>query len=303
MNKFKISCLIPVLFLLLAPLPACAQQTHSLNDELLYRLNFGTPDEVKLLLDKGANPNAVSTTGDYAIAVAIDRDDGDAAQFIQLLLSKGANPNMRDKSGLYPIVAAIMNNRPAAAFALIAGGADYHVKSPNGRSLVEIATQNHAPELAKTIQDKLDEEARHEADMRTPERFKMIVHQYVFDSCTYQYWSYVLSSRQEPDKEAQINKQITDAKTDLINLAEQMQKYYPNTPQADLKNVADDAAQKIFNALDALWSNGNRRNQGVGTADDANARCQKISTAINVDFASPALNAPASGTAPTAPTR
>lgn len=291
MHKFKIRCSIPVLLAFLAALPTNAQQPHySLNDELIYRINFGSPDEVKLLLEQGANPNATSSTGDYAVSVAVDRDDADAAQMIQVLLSKGANPNMRDKSGMYPLVSADMNNKTAAATALIAGNADYHVVSPNGKSLVNIARENNNQQMEKLIQDKLDEETRHDAEMRNPERFKMIVHQYVFNSCNYQYWSYILGSRQEPDRDTEINKQIADVKTELLSLAEQIQKYYPNTPHDALKRVADNAAKQVYDALDGMISNGNRRDHKVGTTDDANTRCQQISNGVNVDFVPAAMN-------------
>ncbi len=286
MGKFKRRCRLITALLIFFTAHAYAQQPpYSLDDDLIYRINFGRVDDIKILLDKGANPNAVSNTGEYAISVAIGRDDEQSAAIVKALLDKGANPNVYDRSGLYPIVSAVLNNKPEIVTDLIDKNADYHIKSPSGRTLLEIARENHDQDIIKILQAKFDKEKELADRERSPEKFKGIVYRYVFDSCAYQYWHFVLGSRQESDRDKEIQGKIDQVKSDLSNLVQQLQTYYPKTPQEDLKRVSDGAAKKIFGILDAMISNSNRRSQGVGSADDANSRCKKIADDVEVDFA------------------
>lgn len=284
LSNFK-RCILILTIFLVAPLVAAQQSGYSLNEELFYRINFGRAADVKILLDKGADPNAVSNIGEYALLVAISRDDAETAPIVKALLDKGANPNVRDKSGLYPIVNAAQNNRTGIVADLLAKGADFHVKSPDGRTLTDIATANHNMEMAKLIQAQIDKEAANAASLRSPDRFKQMIKTYYFDSCLYQYWSFFLGSRQSPDQDQDTKAKVEHVKTDITDIAGQIQKYYPFTPAADLQRISSDAAQKIYEILDAMVSNSNRRNQGVGREEDANVRCRKILDSSNIEFA------------------
>ncbi|MEI7669831.1 MAG: ankyrin repeat domain-containing protein [Pseudomonadota bacterium] len=286
MNKFKI-CIFSIILLITFSSFAkvyAAKQEYSLDEELLYRINFGRTEDVKVLLDSGANPNALSKTGEYALTVAIGRDDSEAVSIVKTLLDKGANPNVYDKSNSYPIVSAVLNNKTEMVSYLLAKNADFHVKSINGRSLLDIAKANDNKEIIKMIQEAFDKEAAFAASLHTPERFKSIITKYVFDSCAYQYWNFVKGSRQMEDKSSEIDDQIQHVRLDIANMIEQIQKYYPTTPSGDLQRIANDASQKIFDILDAMISNNNRRQNGVGTDADLNKRCQKIVDSINIEF-------------------
>jgi hypothetical protein len=270
--------------LLLAHAAFAQQGRYSLNEELFYRINFGRADDVKLLLGRGANPNAISSTGEYALTVAIGRDDDEAVLIVRALLDKGADPNIYDKMNPYPIVSAVVNNKAQIVADLLAKGADFHVRSQNGRTLIEIAQANNNEDIRKMLQDQIDKEAAATAALRTPEKFKEAIHRYVYGSCNYQYWNFVLDSRQDPDKDQDTKTRIARARLDLSMLIEQIQKYYPNTPSADLQRISTDAAQQIYGTLNDMVSNQNRIKQGVGTDADANTRCHKISDAVQIDF-------------------
>ncbi len=290
MKKCKVFWLTILSLLFFAAVPAMAQEvSYSLDDDLIYRINFGSIDDVRILLGKGANPNTVSTTGDHALNIAVGRDDDESAPIVKALLDKGANPNLPDKSGTSPLVNAVVDNKTTIVSYLIAAGADYHVKSPNGRTLVEIAQQNDNHDIAKLIQDRLDAEKQGANPVHTQEEFKRLVHQYVFYACSYQYWDFVLGSRQNPDKDKEINTSIGNIKADLTSIAGQLQNYYPNTQQTSLTSVADNASQQIYTTLNNMVSNRNRESQGVGTKNDADARCQKLSDQVTIDFAPSAL--------------
>jgi len=276
--------IIFILFLLFIPTFSSAAG-YSPDEELIYRINFGSSEDVRLLLEKGANPNAITNTGDPALSIAVYRDDAEANGIVKVLLEKGANPNTIDKSRYYPIVLAVKNQRAEMVAALFAKGADFSVKSPDGKNLIDIAKAGGNLEIIKMVQTEVDKEAARAAALRTPERFRENMKLYSFDSCLYQYWNYVLASRQTPDKEADINTKIASVKTDIEKLVEQIQKYYPATPTKDLKEISDGSAQSIYDTLDSMVSNRNRLDHNVGTDDDAQQRCHKVSDGIAVDFA------------------
>lgn len=284
MRPQLISLLASFLFLVTAFSVHAAKQVYTLDEELMYRINFGTAEDIQILLEKGASPNAITPTGEYAITVAIGRDDSEAAPIIKLLLDKGANPNVLDKSGTPPVISAAVNNKTIIVDYLIAKGADFHAKSVNGRTLLDIAKANNNPDMVKIVQTALDNEAAFIASLHTPEKFMSIIHHYAFDSCAYQYWNFVQGSRQMPEKESAVDDKIKFVKTDISGLIEQIQKYYPTTATGDLQKIANSSAQSIFELLDGMISNNNRARNGVGTEDDANKRCQKISDEIKIEF-------------------
>ncbi len=68
---------------------------------LMYAALYGGPEEIKLLLDEGANPNQRNDDGATALMYAVD-DPGKT----RLLLEKGADPNIRSGLGRTALVIA-----------------------------------------------------------------------------------------------------------------------------------------------------------------------------------------------------
>ena len=269
-----------------------AQQGYSLDEELLYRINFGRADDVEILLEKGANPNAKTNLGEAALSVAVGRGDNEAIGMVKALLEKGALPNIVDKSGYYPIIAAAKTGKIEMVKELLSKDADFHVKSPTGKTLLDVAKESGNADTLKLVQEAFDKESSYAASLRTPERFKQFITKYSFDSCEYQYWSYIISSRQNPDKQAEYNDRLAKVKAEIEETIQQIQKYYPNTPTADLQKISNDSAQTVYVSLEFLVSNNNRREKGVGNEDDMKKRCQKISDETNIDFPPSVLAVP-----------
>jgi len=284
MAKFKIRFLGILFFIGISVSVYADGQNYSLDEELIYRLNFGRADDIKLLLARGANPNAISKTKDSALTIAVGRDDAESEPIVKLLLDKGANPNVADSSGYYPIMTAITNGKPLIIKDLLAKRADFHVKTANGKNLLELAKTNNNPEVIAIIKAEFDKEAEFMASLHTPERFKSIIQNYISASCIYQYWSFVKSSRQMTDKEAEIDDIIARNKAEITIAIEEIQKYYPSTPASDLQKASGDASQKIYDTLDAMISNYNRSHNGVGTQEDAASRCSKIVDSVAIEF-------------------
>jgi hypothetical protein len=242
-----------------------------------------------LLLEKGANPNARSDQGDTALAIAIERNDDVGVSMARALLDKGANPNLQDSAKNYPvrnypIMIAIKYKKADMVALLIAKSADYHVKDTNGVALIDIAKQSGDAQIVQLIQDPIDKEKAYIESLRSPERFNEIIRRYSFYSCSYQYWSYYLASRQDPDKDPDTNQKIAASKAALATLLEQIQKYYPSTTTEELQTIADNSAKAVSEPLDAMISNRNRAENGIGKDDDADRRCRTIADSTKPGF-------------------
>ncbi len=267
------------------PANAVEQSRYALDDDLIYRITFGSTEDIHILLEKGANPNARTSQGNPALSVAVERNDLEAVRMVRVLLGKGANPNAPDKAGNVPLVTAIKNKQAEMVVNLVEQGADVHATSAAGVTVMALAKQTGDTALMKPIQDKLGKEETDAAAMRTPERFRDIIRLYGFHSCAYQYWSYYLASRQVPEQQADTEKKIAASRAQLAQLLQQIRTYYPTTTTEELQHVADKAAHKVYEILDAMVSNRNRAEHGVGTDDDARHRCDDIADSVKGDVA------------------
>ncbi len=84
---------------------------------------------LKKLLDYGANPNVVDSSGDTALAIAARKNN---IGCLKLLIDHGATPNSRDKEGRTPLHYASRSQQvPQMAQILIDHGADVHARDKN----------------------------------------------------------------------------------------------------------------------------------------------------------------------------
>lgn len=71
-------------------------------------------DKLKVLLDHGANPEAVNDKGQTALTLAVHKSSGLSTQTVRALLKAGANPNHEDARGrtvLFHLVSRCWSNR------------------------------------------------------------------------------------------------------------------------------------------------------------------------------------------------
>jgi len=285
---------LPAILLVLAPaLNAYAQgvgsslssHPHTLNEDLVYRLNFGSAADVKVLLEKGADPNAKTPQGESALDVALERNDAETVGMAKALIDKGADINEVDKDGNVPIINAIRYKEPEIVKALIEKGVDVHIRTPEGFPLVEYAKRYGDLDSAKAIQAIFDNEKAYQDSLRTPERFKDFVSKYAMDSCLYQYWAFLLSSRQDPSKDDEIKSKVTTLKTTLGTIVIEVQKYYSDASTKAMLTVANRSVSTIYHNLDEMVSNYNRGQHGVGKDEDADERCKAITGDLKFDLA------------------
>ena len=111
---------------------------------------FGQLEAARLLLGRGADPNAVAmnecrTTPLY---VAIEARHRDTAS---LLLALGASPNSIQGGGWSPLHAAARHGDEAIVDALLLRGADPTRVADNGETAIDLAEKNSFAALAKVL--------------------------------------------------------------------------------------------------------------------------------------------------------
>ncbi len=113
-------------------------------------VRFGQMEVARLLLGRGADPNAVSLTDDRVTplhgAVTTKHRDTTA-----LLLALGASPNSVQKGGWTPLHAAARNGDEAIVDMLLLRGADPTRASNDGHTAIDLAEQNGFGALASVM--------------------------------------------------------------------------------------------------------------------------------------------------------
>jgi quinoprotein dehydrogenase-associated probable ABC transporter substrate-binding protein len=99
----------------LTPLMIAAAQMHAAEGTVFLPSSTRPIDIDKMLIKRGANVNAQSTTGMTALMVAATRDNAEA---IGLLLNSGANPDVKNKAGQTALQLANLNDAQSAAQAI-----------------------------------------------------------------------------------------------------------------------------------------------------------------------------------------
>jgi ankyrin repeat protein len=146
----------------------------------LYARDRGIQDSenaVKILIEKGADPNTRDKDGRNALMVMsmefrpappwgarrgvfngapdpnISVEDGTYVQLIaEALLQAGCDVNAADKDGRTPLMYAARYNRPPAADLLLKAGANIKAKDKDGKTALDIAKQFKNQEIVRLLQ-------------------------------------------------------------------------------------------------------------------------------------------------------
>jgi len=117
---------------------------------LMYAVLYGDPDSVRLLLERGADPNLRNDGGATALMYAVDDPEK-----TRLLLEKGADANARSDEGQSPLLVAA--SRPGSGPAvrlLLDHGANLSDRDSGGRSVLNRAGLTGDPELIQLLLDR-----------------------------------------------------------------------------------------------------------------------------------------------------
>jgi ankyrin repeat protein len=116
---------------------------------IMYAALYGDGEAVRLLLDKGANPNAQNGDGATALMYAIDD-----AEKTRLLLDHGANPNLRSGEGRTALLIAVgWTGSYSVVKLLLDKGADAKVRLPDGRGALPLAVSARDANLLQLLLD------------------------------------------------------------------------------------------------------------------------------------------------------
>ncbi len=96
------------------------------DEELIYRASLGRADDIKLLIEKNANPNVIDKNGVPVLFLAVNRKDPEAMNVVTALLDSGAKINTKDSNGQTALYHAARNGNPEMVQYLLDRGVDYY---------------------------------------------------------------------------------------------------------------------------------------------------------------------------------
>ena len=123
-----------VLFLFSLSHSAVAQgmSKEQLASEVVYRVNLGRADDVKLLLDQGASADQTDDNGVPILALASSRTDEEGASVMGVLLKAGANVNLQDPQGKTALFYAAKKGNATAVKLLLDNKINYYAIDNRG---------------------------------------------------------------------------------------------------------------------------------------------------------------------------
>ena len=117
---------------------------------LMYAAAFGSIEELKLLLDTGADPNVKNSFG----ATALNCAAGDPMKS-RMLIERGADVNVQSKQGRTPLMEAANRDGNAGLVRLVlAKGGDVRAKSAQGDTALLLASQMGDVETMRLLIEK-----------------------------------------------------------------------------------------------------------------------------------------------------
>ncbi len=250
--------------------------SNPLDNSLIYHVYFGNAYDVKRLLKKGANPNATDEHHWPALAIASDRTDEQATSIAAALIEAGADVNTAYKDN-YPIINATKNNNHELVRLLLIKEANPYVRNSKGQTPHSIARDKGYSEILYYL-DKLAIEQQQIAQyLKSPTHLRQILDKFMFNNCAFTYWSFYLNSGQDKNVDKKyINAIMHNHALTAIEAGRKGLQYFPNIFVNPLSRLANKARNAIYNELNSMISNRNRRVNGVGTESDMYKRCRAI---------------------------
>ena len=252
-------------------------QADALSESLIYHTYFGTAQEVQRLLDKGADPNSKDEHGWTALAIATGRNDANALPIATALIAKGADINAAVGRN-YPLVNAIINKNGPLVSLLVAHDVSLQILDEKGNSMLQLAKAMGDQDVIYYIDKRLFELEQTKTFLYSGQHLWQIARRYIFENCAFQYWAFYLKSEQDKGKfdEAAMKKRISDHAAKAQQEASFGSHYFKVFQGANAQTLTTSARQMIYEQLNVMISNRNRRENGVGTEKDFDKRCTAI---------------------------
>jgi len=201
---------------------------------------------VKLLLDAGADPNAVSLSGENALIKTFENIDSNGKALEQMkyivkcLLEAGTNVNALRNSGWSPLMAAVCDKKiPDEIISMmISHGADISAQDQMGRNICSLALDNGNTHAVKLL-------AAAGADISTPDDWGDVPLHYAVRTCSTGLICDLI---------------LMGADTDAKNK-------WGLTPMEKLKNRSEDRYYKVINKLEKQRARQLKKEDKRETAD------------------------------------
>ncbi|KAK3585906.1 hypothetical protein CHS0354_038442 [Potamilus streckersoni] len=131
---------------------------------LMYAANTGNADMVKLLLDKGANPNF--HTDKYSVLMSCcgstSMNEVDLMDCVTLLVDRGADVNSYDRYHMSSLIYAAREGRINVIQKLVDSGANINKQDSRGwTALTWAVSKNHGATVRKLLECKADPKLKH----------------------------------------------------------------------------------------------------------------------------------------------
>lgn len=111
---------------------------------------FGHLSLVKLLLDRGANPN-IASNNQFKVAPLHSACAISAFDVAELLIGSGADVNAKQMQGVTPLHSAAHNGLTKLSKLLIDNGAEINARMENGKTPLSMANEKNFQETAELI--------------------------------------------------------------------------------------------------------------------------------------------------------
>ena len=115
---------------------------------------FGHADAVELLLERGADVNALARNAELQVAPLHSAASGGHAEIVKMLVEQGADVNARQGRGFTALQSAAQNGDDESVDLLLERGADPTARNDDGKSAADLARAAGHDELAVDLESR-----------------------------------------------------------------------------------------------------------------------------------------------------
>ena len=270
--------LIPLIILgLLAGQPDVHADNRSrLLEEIVYRVQIGKIEDIKLLLERFGTPNATDKQGWPLLSIAAARTDEVALPLVKMLVEMGADVNYHGGRMHYPLKTAVQSGNADIVEYLLNKGANYRVTDSMGIRVIDFARQSGDTKIIRLIERAIDGDMVNLARMRSQNYLDEATYDVAYHSCATQYFSFYYQSGQDPTPQAEQDNVLGTHKKKVGTAMSHLATFF-RIPRDEILKVFNATRNAIFQELENLVSNRWRRQKGVGQPGDMEKRCKAIS--------------------------
>ena len=120
-------------------------------EDFVKQAGRGDKDAVNLFIEAGMPPDTYRPADGFTpvmAAASYGKQD-----IVRVLIGKGANPNAKDKDGQTALMKAVAANQALTVRVLVQSGADPNIKDLKGRTAITIAKEKKDPKVIETLLD------------------------------------------------------------------------------------------------------------------------------------------------------